>query len=78
MSLLDEISAERRHNGAQCSYPALLATLSPEVADELDKAVRDRAYQIPAIMRACAKRDIAVNKSMIERHRANECVSCRS
>lgn len=75
---LSEFSALAQRQGAKCDYRHMLAVLSETERAAYDAALHDRSYQVTAIVRWLDRRGIIASKSTVQRHRLNECVTCRT
>jgi hypothetical protein len=78
MSFFDAVAAETRAQGPTCGLPAILAALPPDQAAEVRAAIYGAEYKISAVVRAANNANIPISKGTIERHRRNECMTCRS
>jgi hypothetical protein len=76
VSFFDEVVAETHTNGPSCSLPAILDSLDPALAAEIETAIYGEKYQIAAVVRAGAKHGLT--KGIVSRHRHHECRTCRS
>lgn len=81
MEDLEEFEALNWRQGARCTWPALIASLTPSDLSSLEQALATGRIQNTAIVRWLAARKVAVGKSSVARHRTSsgptECVSCR-
>ena len=76
-SLLDELAADQAGPVRACKWEQLLATLDPELADQLRAAVADERFTLSSIGRALERRNLDVHRGLLERHRNRRCTRCR-
>ena len=75
MSLLDDITAERRTGGTRCNVGHALREMSDADRGDLIEAIGNERYPAAAISRALAKRTppVELRDQSITRHRRGEC-----
>ena len=79
MSLLDQARgiAAGTTKGPACSVTFATRT-RPELADEIAAVIRDRTISGGSAERAFQTNGIDITKITVERHRRNECGTCRA
>lgn len=73
MSLMDEIQANRKRTGTECSVSVVAADLAPSDRADLHAALADPSVSVAAISRALKGRGVRLGVNSLGRHRRRDC-----